>query len=657
MIGTLLSGRYEILELIGTGGMANVYKAKCTYLNRYVAIKVLKDEFKNDEEFLKRFNIESQAAAGLSHSNVVSVYDIGNEGDLHYIVMEYVEGVTLKEYLSEHGALTCDKVIEFSIQIASALQHAHRKGIVHRDIKPQNIIVTKDEILKVTDFGIARAVSTYTMKIEDGAMGTVHYCSPEQARGGYTDEKSDIYSLGVVMYEMLTGKLPFESENSVSVALKHMQEEAVSPSELVQGVPAGLEEIIKKSMMKNQNDRFQTAGEMLIELKIIQMDSENTIVRAEDEFQTKKIDTNAIENEIKKNKVNDSKENKKMAKKPKLTAQQKKEDKIAVIAGIGASILVVAIFAFLAVALLFPEALSFNKGERGELEAPKLIGVDLALAKDNYKDIKIKDSEEEYSSEYEEGVIIKQSPEAGTVIKSPYVINVTVSKGPQIVRMPDVENMDYREAEIKLAEENIIYSIEFENDDSIPENTVIKTDPAPSKKIKVGIDKVVIVVSAGTETSHPMVPYVVGMAQEDAERRLSGANLITKVELEKSNVESKGKVLKQSIDHGTLVAEKSTITITVGAGPEGDITEDTKEPSVDNKKPTTNSTITKEVTVMLPSDKDRMTVRVTANGSVAYEGVHSGTEGAISVPVTGSGDVVVVAYIDDKKIIEKTVSF
>ena len=271
MIGTLLSGRYEILELIGTGGMANVYKARCTYLNRYVAIKVLKDEFKNDEDFLKRFNIESQAAAGLSHTNIVSVYDIGNENDMHFIVMEYVEGKTLKEYLAQNGALPWDKAVDFAIQIASALQHAHRKGIVHRDIKPQNIIVTKDETLKVTDFGIARAVSTFTMKVEDGAMGTVHYCSPEQARGGYTDEKSDVYSLGIVMYEMLTGKLPFESDNSVSVALKHMQEEAVAPSEIVPEIPTGVEEIVIKAMAKNQNDRFQTAGEMLIELNWVKI--------------------------------------------------------------------------------------------------------------------------------------------------------------------------------------------------------------------------------------------------------------------------------------------------------------------------------------------------------------------------------------------------
>ena len=266
MIGTLLGNRYEILELVGTGGMANVYKAKCSLLNRFVAIKVLKEEFSDDQEFLKRFDIESQASAGLSHSNIVSVHDVGVQDNIHYIVMEYVDGITLKEYLAENGPLSVNEALDFSIQLVSALHHAHRKGIVHRDIKPQNIIVTKDNVLKVTDFGIARAASTATMKVDESGFGSAHYCSPEQASGRYTDAKSDIYSLGVVMYEMLTGKLPFESDNSVSVAIKHIQEEPVPPREINPEIPETVEEVILKAMAKDQTERFQTAGEMLIEL-------------------------------------------------------------------------------------------------------------------------------------------------------------------------------------------------------------------------------------------------------------------------------------------------------------------------------------------------------------------------------------------------------
>lgn len=654
MIGTLLSNRYEILELVGTGGMANVYKARCTYLNRYVAIKVLKDEFKNDAEFLQRFNIESQAAAGLSHTNIVSVYDIGNENDIHYIVMEYVEGETLKEYLEKNGALQAEKVVDFSIQIASALQHAHRKGVVHRDIKPQNIIVTKDEVLKVTDFGIARAVSTFTMKVEDGAMGTVHYCSPEQARGGYTDEKSDIYSLGIVMYEMLTGKLPFESDNSVSVALKHMQEEAVPPSEIIPGIPSGLEKIVKKAMEKNQNDRFQTAGEMLIELKIKQIDSESEFAKSEDEeqFKTRKIDSGAIIESMNNNKKSKNTKSTVDSKKPK-TAQQRKEDKIAVFAGIGASILVVAILAFIVVGIMFPGAMPWSNNTHGEVAVPDLIGVDFDKAKETYSNFKFKEDDAEYSADYEEGIIISQDPEEGTMIESPYTITVVVSKGAKTVKMPNVVNMDYRQAQIKLDAEDILYSIEYKTNDAIPENTVIETDPDAGTKVKAGVDIVTLTVSTGVEDPLPTVPPLIGKTEDQAKRELSSANLNSKVVYEKSSMSEKGQVIKQSIASGTQVTEKTTVTITVGIGEE-DTSGSGNETNVNgNDAPT----VTKEVTVMLPAEKEQVAVKVTANGKTVYEGTHNTSEGAISVPVSGSGSVVVVAYIDGQKVTEKTIKF
>jgi len=651
MIGTLLSGRYEILELIGTGGMANVYKARCTYLNRYVAIKVLKDEFKNDEDFLKRFNIESQAAAGLSHTNIVSVYDIGNENDMHFIVMEYVEGKTLKEYLAQNGALPWDKAVDFAIQIASALQHAHRKGIVHRDIKPQNIIVTKDETLKVTDFGIARAVSTFTMKVEDGAMGTVHYCSPEQARGGYTDEKSDVYSLGIVMYEMLTGKLPFESDNSVSVALKHMQEEAVAPSEIVPEIPTGVEEIVIKAMAKNQNDRFQTAGEMLIELNWVkQLEGEKAEKNAqEDIFKTKKIDVEAVEKGMKKSQRTKSA---KKVKSPK-TAQQQKEDKVAVIAGIGASVLVVAILAFLVIAIMFPGAMPWAGNSNGEFEVPDLIGVDFEKAKETYDNIKFKEDDAEYSADYDEGVIISQDPEEGTIIESPYTITVVVSKGAKTVKMPDVVNLDYRVAQDKLDNEDILYSVEYKTDDTIPENTVIETDPEAGTKIKAGVDIVNLIVSSGEEEALPVVPSLIGQDEDTAKRKLSEVKLNSKVVYEQSKASEKGQVIRQSIASGTQVTEKTTVTITVGTGDEN------SSGSGNNAGNGSQSgqTVTKEVTVMLPSNKDQVVVKVTANGKTVYEGTHNTSEGAISVPVSGSGNVVVVAYIDGAKVTEKTIKF
>ena len=258
--GRLLGNRYEIIEKIGNGGMATVYKAKCHVLNRYVAVKILRDEFTTDEEFIKRFEIEAQSAASITHPNIVSVYDVGTEGNLYYIVMELIQGKTLKEIiLEERGALPWKWSLNIAIQIASALEIAHKTNIVHRDIKPHNIIITEDGVAKVTDFGIAKAVSNSTITAFGTTIGSVHYFSPEHARGGYTDSKSDLYSLGVVMYEMLTGKVPFDADTPVSVALKHMQEEPKKASEINQNIPVAVNEIIMKALKKDANLRYQSA--------------------------------------------------------------------------------------------------------------------------------------------------------------------------------------------------------------------------------------------------------------------------------------------------------------------------------------------------------------------------------------------------------------
>ena len=266
--GRLLANRYEILEKIGSGGMATVYKAKCHVLNRYVAIKILRDEFTTDEEFVKRFEVEAQSAASITHPNIVSVYDVGVDGNLHYIVMELVKGKTLKDIIvEEKGPLPWKWSVNIAIQIASALETAHKNHIIHRDIKPHNIIITEDGVAKVTDFGIAKAVSNSTITAFGTTIGSVHYFSPEHARGGFTDEKSDIYSLGVVMYEMLTGRVPFDADTPVSVALKHMQEEPIAAIVANPNIPIAVNDIIMKSLKKDPNLRYQNATAMLIDLK------------------------------------------------------------------------------------------------------------------------------------------------------------------------------------------------------------------------------------------------------------------------------------------------------------------------------------------------------------------------------------------------------
>jgi serine/threonine-protein kinase len=267
MEGRVLGNRYELIEKIGGGGMALVYKAKCRLLDRVVAVKILRPEFTNDEEFVKRFRIEAQAAASLSHPNIVSIHDVGHEDDVHYIVMEYVDGITLKEYILKKGLLSWKEAVSIASQICSAIEQAHRNSIVHRDIKPHNILITRDGIAKVADFGIARAVSSSTITMVGSTIGSVHYFSPEQARGGYTDEKSDLYSLGIALYEMVTGRVPFDGETPVAVALKHIQDQPVPPLDYESSLPKGVNDIIMKAIKKDQSKRYQSASEMLSDLK------------------------------------------------------------------------------------------------------------------------------------------------------------------------------------------------------------------------------------------------------------------------------------------------------------------------------------------------------------------------------------------------------
>lgn len=280
LVGKVIGNRYEILEKIGEGGMATVYKAKCNILKRYVAVKVLREEFTTDEEFIRRFNTEAQAAASLTHPNIVSIFDVGHEENIYYIVMELVQGKTLKEIINEDGVLPWKWSINIAIQVASALETAHKNNIVHRDIKPHNIIITEDGIAKVTDFGIAKAVSNSTITAFGTTIGSVHYFSPEHARGGYTDAKSDIYSLGVVMYEMLTGRVPFDADTPVSIALKHMQEKPVEPIKLNPSIPYAVNKIIMKAMEKEASARYQSATEMLKDLSMALKDPEGEFVKS-----------------------------------------------------------------------------------------------------------------------------------------------------------------------------------------------------------------------------------------------------------------------------------------------------------------------------------------------------------------------------------------
>ena len=676
MIGAVLGNRYEILELIGTGGMANVYKAKCTLLNRNVAIKVLKEEFKDDDEIKKRFNIESQAVAGLSHTNIVSVFDVGTENDLNYIVMEYVEGITLKEYLKESGALVWNQAVDFAIQICSALQHAHRKGIIHRDIKPQNIMVTKDNVLKVMDFGIARAVSTYTTKIDNEAMGTAHYCSPEQAKGSYTDERSDIYSLGVVIYEMLTGHPPFESDSSVSVALKQIQEKPVPPTQIVPTIPASVETVVLKAMEKDAVNRFQAANTLLIELNWIKQtetapkSAKQTpvIVNEEDKFATKKIDLAGMsvqtggEESGQETSIEEIEEIKKQTNMSTKTSGGKKvkkatskEDKTAVIAAIISAIVIVALLSFALVNIVFDGQLFKKSTDENVLKVPDVIGMTVEEAEEEYKDFKFTVEKEEYSAKYDEGAIIKQSPEAEEMLEKPYEIEVTVSKGSKEVKVPDIINLDIEEAKIKLKELEIKYEIVEKENSTIPDGIVISVNPGVGKKVYANVDKVVVYVSLGDNTEYVSVPDVIDKSQAVAEKMLKDAGLEVIIK-EIDSEEAKGTVVKQSQPAGSKVEVKEIIIIYVSTGEKDEDPDDKTSPGVDDPS-TQRPTTAKEITVYLPQDKEKVTVKVTLDGSTVYEKSHNCSEGSVSVVVRGSGKRQVVTYLDGVVAGERMLNF
>lgn len=512
MEGQMLGNRYLLLEKIGGGGMALVYKAKCTLLNRFVAIKILRSEFTNDDEFVKRFKVEAQSVASLSHPNVVSIYDVGYQDDIHYIVMEYVDGMTLKEYINKHGALNWQDTIKITIQICSAIEHAHKNNIVHRDIKPHNILLTKEGIAKVTDFGIARAVTSSTITMVGSTIGSVHYFSPEQARGGFIDEKSDLYSLGIAMYEMVTGRVPFDGDTPVSVALKHIQEMPVEPHKHVPSLPYGVNEIIMKAIQKEQNVRYQSATVMLHDLNKVLLQPQGGFVGQEKiasqaTIRMKTVNSSNITNS-QRSKNNDENEK-----------HKRKNTATYWLAGV-TSILIIAIALFITISLFTksnddPIYLIGNyQGEQYDVVKSQLEGKINIIPLLVYSDL-------------DKGTIIKQSIAPGQNYKrGNYTsLELTVSNGPKMVTIPEVKDKDYREAQNELESASLKWRIEKEFNTDLPENYVIRTEPEGGQQVKEG-DEVVLYVSKGTEMKRVKVPNLVGRNEIEAQKLLSENKLV-----------------------------------------------------------------------------------------------------------------------------------
>lgn len=552
--GKLLGNRYEIIEKIGNGGMATVYKATDKVLKRNVAVKILRDEFTTDDEFIKRFEVEAQSAARLTHPNIVSIYDVGVDGNLYYIVMELIQGKTLKEIIiKEKGPLPWKWSINVSIQIASALEMAHRNNIIHRDIKPHNIIITEDGVAKVTDFGIAKAVSNSTITAFGTTIGSVHYFSPEHARGGFTDAKSDLYSLGVVMYEMVTGRVPFDADTPVSVALKHMQEEPVEPIELNPNLPIAVNKIIMRALQKDTTLRYQTASEMLVDLKKSLKDPEGDFVEEleyDPTARTQVIDTNAYRD----NKQTKNSSGKKDGKFKTFVKTHK-----------GLSIFIGLLLLF--VLSLGGTMLVLNLTNPPEVAMPNVVGLSKEEAQKEIENVKLKFEieKEEYNKDVPEGFIISQDPtymEKFNKVKQGSTVKVVVSKGEEKTTVPKVVGMEKDKAVKSLEDAKLKVEIVEESSKKVQEGYVISQETSPDTEAFAG-DTIKIHVSTGVEKA--TVPDVIGKSQADAKKTLEAQGFVVAVTTSEDSSKENGIVLKQSLDSGKTVEKGSTVTITVNS--------------------------------------------------------------------------------------------
>ena len=552
--GKLLGNRYEIIEKIGNGGMATVYKATDKVLKRNVAVKILRDEFTTDDEFIKRFEVEAQSAARLTHPNIVSIYDVGVDGNLYYIVMELIQGKTLKEIIiKEKGPLPWKWSINVSIQIASALEMAHRNNIIHRDIKPHNIIITEDGVAKVTDFGIAKAVSNSTITAFGTTIGSVHYFSPEHARGGFTDAKSDLYSLGVVMYEMVTGRVPFDADTPVSVALKHMQEEPVEPIEVNPNLPMAVNKIIMRALQKDTTLRYQTASEMLVDLKKALKDPEGDFVEEleyDPTARTQVIDTNAYRD----NKQTKNSSGKKDGKFKTFVKTHK-----------GLSIFIGLLLLF--VLSLGGTMLVLNLTNPPEVAMPNVVGLSKEEAQKEIENVKLKFEieKEEYNKDVPEGFIISQDPtymEKFNKVKQGSTVKVVVSKGEEKTTVPKVVGMEKDKAVKALEDAKLKVEIVEESSKKVQEGYVISQETSPDTEAFAG-DTIKIHVSTGVEKA--TVPDVIGKSQADAKKTLEAQGFVVAVTTSEDSSKENGIVLKQSLDSGKTVEKGSTVTITVNS--------------------------------------------------------------------------------------------
>lgn len=613
-IGMIIGDRYEILEKIGTGGMSDVYKAKDHKLNRPVAVKVLKQEFSENANFVSKFRIEAQAAAGLMHPNIVNVYDVGEENGIYFIVMELVEGITLKKYIEKKARLSVKEAVSIAIQVSMGIEAAHNNHIIHRDIKPQNIIISKEGKVKVTDFGIAKAATSNT--ITSNVMGSVHYTSPEQARGGYSDEKSDIYSLGVTMFEMLTGRVPFNGETTVAIAIKHIQEEMPSPREFVSEIPISVEQIVFKCCQKSPDGRYQSMGELVGDLKRSLMTPDEDfvkVVNSDEEGSTKMISDRDMARIKKQSKHRDSMEEaihlrteadvKRSAKKRYVVEEEDEEEeeieeeyyeddeeeeedynpkaeRLTTVLAVIAAILIGCIVLFLvgsAVGLF--ELDLFGKGDDQNQEQTQEVKEQVEMIEvvgKNIDDVKVAllnigltpEIEYQESTQYDQGIVMSASVDAGTTVDEGSNIILTVSAGSEGVEVPDVKGMSEAEGVAALSQKGFIVNKTEGHDEYIKEGNIITQSPEAGSKAPSGTT-ITIRISLGPENAKVRVPDLMGRGEEEAMAMLVEAGLQLGVvsTVNNENAELAGLVCYQSYSVGSYVDAGTMVDISISLGP------------------------------------------------------------------------------------------
>lgn len=577
-IGKKLDGRYELLELIGVGGMADIYKANDITEDRIVAVKILKNEFAASEDFLRRFRNESKAIALLSHTNIVKIYDVGFNDKTQYIVMEYIDGITLTEYIERQGVLKWRDAVHFTTQILRALQHAHDRGIVHRDIKSQNVMLLADGTIKVMDFGIARFNRETDKTMSEKAIGSVHYISPEQARGEMTDEKSDIYSVGVMLYEMLTGVKPFDGDNPVSIALKHMQAVPKRITEINSSIPEGLEEITIKAMQKEPSKRYQTAGEMI---KDIEEFKKNPSIVFEYKYFSTDGSTKYFE------KVNPEQQN---ASRPKRKAQieisddeyddeedeyddddyyddeyyvkRRRSPVLPILFALATAFVIMTAWLIYTVVTKNVDQITTASGE--EIKMPSLIGMTWDEVLAQYDDYNIIPSLK-HSSEYEKNVVMDQSVMPGRSIRKNQAVEVIVSNGPKLIEIDDYSNKYIDDVITMLKKQELKYEIHRMEDDSVPQDYIIKTIPAAREFVEVG-STVTCYVSMGKSNESTAVPQLVNLSLASAKMRAEEYNILLTIIYEPSSEVDEGKVIRQNIEPTTLVEKNTMVEIVVSSG-------------------------------------------------------------------------------------------